>query len=111
MGRVSPNRVGLSVAAVLAGWHVARSLLVACGVAQQVLDFGLSLHGMRLEAVVDRFNLMTASLLAPVTVVIGYVSGAVGALMWNCLHSWCASEAVCARPAAGAAQASRHHAA
>lgn len=111
MGRVSPNRVGLSVAAVLAGWHVVWSLLVAFGAAQRVLDFAFALHGMKAEAVVGPFNLGTASLLVLVTGAIGYVSGAVGGLTWNCLHYWCATAAVCSQSAASAAQPSPRHAA
>lgn len=112
MERVNPNRVGLSAAAVLAGWHVVWSLLVAFGVAPQVLEFAFALHGMKAEpVVVGPFNLMTASLLVLVTAIIGYVSGAAGALTWNCLNHWCASGAVRSQPAAGAAPSSPRHAA
>lgn len=111
MGRISPNRVGLSVAAVLAGWHVVWSLLMALGVAQRALDVAFALHGMKSEAVFGPFNLTTASLLVLATAIIGYVSGAVGAFTWNCLQFWCKDAAACAQPTAGSAQAPARHAA
>lgn len=104
MGRISPNRVGLSVAAVLGGWHVVWSLLVAFGAAERVLTMAYELHGMKAEAVVGPFNPMTAGILILSTAAIGYLSGAFAAITWNCLACWCEREATCARPVAGAAQ-------
>lgn len=102
MKRVSPNRVGLSVAAVLGGWHVVWSLLVAFGGAQRVLEVAYALHSMKAEAAVGPFNLETASLLVLVTAILGYVSGAVAALTWNCLDWFRPGEAICSRPAVDA---------
>ena len=105
MGRISPNRVGLSVAAVVAGWHVVWVLLVASGAAERVLAFAYALHAMKAEAVVGPFNPAMAGLLILVTGLIGYVSGAVAAVTWNCLQRWCAREAVGSPPVAGSAKA------
>ena len=104
MGHVSPNRVGLSVAAVLAGWHVVWSLLVAFGAAQQVLDTAYTLHAMKNDAVVGPFNPVTAGLLILATGLIGYVSGFGAAFTWNCLQRWCACDAISARPASSSSQ-------
>lgn len=101
MGYVHPNRVGLSVAAVLGGWHVVWSLLVATGAAQRVLDVAYRLHGMKTDAVVGPFDPGTAALLVLVTAAIGYVSGAVAAITWNCLEAWCARAGACSRADSG----------
>lgn len=101
MGRISPNRAGLSVAAVLAGWHVAWSLLLAFGVAQWVLEFASTLHGMKAEFVVSPFNPTRAGVLVLVTALIGYVSGAAAAFTWNCLHYWFPGDAVSSQPVVG----------
>lgn len=109
MGHVNPHRAGLSFAAVLGGWHLVWSLLVAAGVAQRVLDFAYALHGMKTDAVVGPLDPATAGLLVLVTAVLGYVSGAGAAFTWNCLDSWSVHRA--ARPRSGtgwAASSTRH---
>lgn len=111
MGNVSANRVGLSVAAVLAGWHAVWSLLVASGTAQQVLDVAYALHGMKNDALVRPFDPMMAGLLILATAVIGYVSGFVAAFTWNCLSRWSATETIASRPVAPSSQAKPRQAA
>lgn len=39
MGRIEPNKAGLELGALFGGWHLLWSLLVALGVAQQLIDF------------------------------------------------------------------------
>lgn len=109
MGRVSPNRVGLSVAAVVAGWHVVWSLLIAFGGAQRVLEFAYKLHSMKAEAVVGPFNFATAALLVLVTAILGYVSGAVAAITWNCLQCLCPCGAICSPTTVQSAQSPPSH--
>jgi len=88
MGHVYPNRAGLAVAAILAGWHLVWSLLVALGLGQQVMDIAFQMHFMKSEAVIEPFNLAMAGMLLAVTAVVGYLTGAGLALAWNCLHWW-----------------------
>lgn len=109
MGNVSANRVGLSVAAVLAGWHAVWLVLVASGAAQQVFDFAYRLHGMKPDAVVGTLDPGLGALLLLATGAIGYVSGFGGAWVWNCLQRFeCAASKATLRPADSASQTPRH---
>jgi hypothetical protein len=111
MRHVNPNRAGLSVAAVLAGWHAVWALLVASGVAQQAMESAYALHAMKADAVVVPFNSVMAGLLILATAVIGYVSGFMAAFTWNCLERWSAHEEMSARPADASRQSATRHAA
>jgi hypothetical protein len=71
--------------------------LVAAGAAQRVADFVLRLHAMKSDVVVEPFNAGAAALLLLATAVLGYLGGAVAALLWNCLG------AICMRGKAGTA--------
>jgi len=77
--------VGLSVAAVLAGWHAVWLALVASGAAQQVFDFASRLHGMKPDAVVGTLDPGLGALLLA-TGAIGSIPGFGGAWVWNCLQ-------------------------
>jgi hypothetical protein len=39
MGSINPNKAGLALAALMAAWHLAWSVLVALGLAQPLIDF------------------------------------------------------------------------
>jgi len=97
MGFVDPNRLGIVAAVMLTAWHAVWMTLVAAGVAQRVAEFVLRLHAMKPEVVVQPFDAGAAALLLVATAVLGYVAGAVAAMLWNCLG------AVCMRGKAGAA--------
>jgi hypothetical protein len=97
MGYVDPNRLGIVAAVLLTAWHGVWMTLVAAGVAQRVADFVLRLHAMKSEVVVEPFDAGAAGLLLLVTAVLGYLGGAVAAVLWNCLGT------VCMRGKAGAA--------
>jgi hypothetical protein len=71
--------------AVFAIWHAAWVALVATGVAQQLLDFVLRIHFLRVSATVQPFTIETAALLVGITFVIGLIVGEVLALIWNAL--------------------------
>lgn len=94
MGHISVNRAGLSVAAVLAGWHLAWILLAASGWAQPLVEFVYRLHFLKSEAVVGPFDPATGALLVMVAAAVGYAAGATLALAWNCLGWWGESAAV-----------------
>ena len=97
MGYVDPNRLGIVMAVLLTAWHGVWMTLVAAGVAQRVADFVLRLHAMKSDVVVEPFDAGAAGVLLLATAVLGYVGGAVAALLWNCLGT------VCMRGKAGAA--------
>jgi hypothetical protein len=97
MGYVDPNRLGIVAAVMLTAWHAVWMTLVAAGAAQRVADFVLRLHAMKSDVVVEPFNAGAAALLLLATAVLGYLGGAVAALLWNCLG------AICMRGKAGTA--------
>jgi len=89
MGNVDPNRLGIVLAVVLSGWHAVWEGLVAAGVAQRVVDFVYRLHSVKSEMVVEPFDAGRAASLLLLTAVLGYVAGAVAAMLWNCLGTVC----------------------
>ena len=83
---IGKARAGLALSGVLAGWHLAWSILVALGVAQAVVDFILWLHFIQPVYRIQPFELGRAALLVAVTAVIGFVLGAAFAALWNVTH-------------------------
>jgi hypothetical protein len=86
MGNISPNRAGLVLGALLGGWHLLWSLLVALGVAQPLIDFLFWIHFIKPVYVIEPFAIGRAAILVLVTAGIGYITGFVFALLWNRLH-------------------------
>ncbi len=82
----NPNKIGIVFAALIGGWHVCWSLLVALGWAQPIIDFIFWAHMIRPIYVVKAFDLVAALTLILITAVIGYLFGFLGALIWNKLH-------------------------
>jgi hypothetical protein len=82
----NPNKVGLVIAALIAGWHVVWSLLVLIGCAQTILDFIFWAHMIKPVYFVKPFDPTAAVVLIVITGVIGYVFGFFGAVIWNRLH-------------------------
>jgi hypothetical protein len=82
----SPNRVGLVIGALVAGWHLVWVLLILCDLAQQVLNFVFWAHMIQPVYTVRPFDSQAASTLIAVTFFSGYVLGFIGALIWNQLH-------------------------
>jgi hypothetical protein len=82
----NPNKVGLVIAALIAGWHVIWSVLVLIGWAQPILDFVFWAHMIKPVYFVKPFDLMAAVVLIVITAVIGYIFGFMGAIIWNRLH-------------------------
>jgi hypothetical protein len=86
MRHINPNKTGLAVGALFGAWHLAWALLVALNLAQPVIDFLFWIHFIKPVYVFEPFAIARAALLVVVTAAIGYVFGAVFALLWNRLH-------------------------
>jgi hypothetical protein len=81
------NKVGLVAGALLGGWHVVWSILVATGVGQTLYNLILWAHMIHLNIVIGPFNPAAAATLVVVTAVFGYVIGYSGAWVWNRLSA------------------------
>lgn len=92
MGHLSPNRLGLVFAGILAGWHAVWSGFVAAGIAQPLADFVSRIHFVKTDAVVEPFSLANAALLVAVTAAVGYLTGFAFAIVWNCLQAFSLKE-------------------
>ena len=82
----NPHKVGLVIAALIAGWHVIWSVLVLIGWAQPILDFVFWAHMIKPVYFAKPFDPMAAVVLIVITAVIGYIFGFAGAIIWNRLH-------------------------
>jgi hypothetical protein len=80
------NKVGLVGAALLGGWHLVWSILVATGVGQALYDFILWAHMIHLNIAIGPFNLAASVTLIVMTTIFGYVIGYAGAWLWNRVH-------------------------
>jgi hypothetical protein len=80
------NKVGLVFAALLGGFHLVWSVLVATGVAQTIYDFVLWAHMIHLAIIIGPFDATAAGTLIVFTAVMGYVVGYIAALVWNKVH-------------------------
>ena len=80
------HKVGLVVGLFVALIHALWSAFVAVGYAQGFLDFIYGMHFLQNPFIVQPFNLTIAVGLVIVTLIIGYISGAIYAWLWNKLH-------------------------
>jgi hypothetical protein len=83
---ISPAKAGLTLGAVLGGWHLTWSVLVALGLAQSVADFIFWMHFIKPVYVIENFDIARAGILVVVTALVGFVLGAVFAWVWNAAH-------------------------
>lgn len=81
------NKVGLLGAALLGGWHLLWSILVATGLGQALYDFILWAHMIRLDIRIGPFDPVAAVTLVVVSASFGYLIGYTGAWIWNRLHA------------------------
>ena len=81
----NPSNVGLVIAVLIGGWHVAWSLLVLIGWAQPILDFIFWAHMIKPVYFVKRFDPTAAVALIAITSS-SDMSGFLGAVIWNRLH-------------------------
>ncbi|MGE5208632.1 MAG: hypothetical protein ACM3KL_04795 [Alphaproteobacteria bacterium] len=82
----NPNKAGLAIGALIGGWHLIWVFLVLIGWAQPILDFIFWAHMIKPVYFVKPFDPVAAITLIAVTVVIGYLFGFFGAVIWNRLH-------------------------
>ena len=86
MTMTNPNKVGLVAGALIGGWHLFWALLVLLGWAQPIIDFIFWAHMIQPIYMIKPSDPLAAVTLIGITVVIGYVFGFLGALIWNRLH-------------------------
>ena len=77
----NPNKVGLVVGALIAGWHLLWSILVLARFAQPIIDFIFWAHMIKPVYVVQPFDPMAAISLVVISGVVGYVFGLLGAII------------------------------
>lgn len=83
MNTVDAKRIGIIFGAVLGGYHLLWSLLVAAGVAQRLLDFVFWMHFLKPVFVLEPFGLTRAVTLVLVTTAVGYAFGWTFGVVWN----------------------------
>jgi hypothetical protein len=82
----NPNRVGLVFAVLLGGCHLMWAALVAMGLGQVLYSFVLWAHMIHLAITIGPFDPMASITLVLTTVILGYVGGYIGSLVWNRMH-------------------------
>lgn len=86
MRAISPVKAGLAIGVVIGLWHLGWAVLVALNWAQLVMDFVLRIHFIEPFIHVQAFQLGTAATLVAVTALIGFLIGAILAVIWNLAH-------------------------
>ncbi len=82
-GKLNENTVGMIVGAFLGLWHLAWSVLVSAGLAQELLDWVFDIHMLGNPLVVMPFDMTKAVTLVLFTAAVGYVAGWVFSFIWN----------------------------
>jgi hypothetical protein len=83
MRTLSPVKAGITLGAILGGFHLVWALLVAAGWAQLVLDFVFWLHFIKPVYSVARFDTATAALLVGFAACVGFAGAYSAGVMWN----------------------------
>lgn len=85
MRHLSVFKSGMALGIVVGLWHLTWATLVAFGAAKPVLDYVLKLHFFEFSYALAPFNVTTAITLVAVTAGIGFLVGAIFAVIWNWL--------------------------
>jgi hypothetical protein len=80
------GKAGLVIAAVVGGFHLCWTILVALAWAQPVIDFVFWIHFVKPLYVIEPFEVARAGMLVAMTAGMGFLMGSVSALVWNALH-------------------------
>lgn len=86
MKAIHPIKAGVTLGALLGGWHLCWAILVAVGWAQALIDFIFWMHFIKPVFVVAPFDLGTAIILTAVTAAVGFLFAFLFSLVWNRLH-------------------------
>jgi hypothetical protein len=81
--KLNPGKTALTVGVFAGLWHVVWGLLIAGGLASQLLDFIYGIHFLNNPFVVQSFDLVKWITLIVVTAILGYIFGYVFSLLWN----------------------------
>lgn len=84
---INKNKLGVVIGSFWGFWHLAWSIFVALGFAQQLINFVFRLHFIQPPYTVMPFNLGFAVALIAITSSLGYMIGWVLAAIWNWLHA------------------------
>jgi hypothetical protein len=85
---INPLKSGVTLGALLGGYHFCWSLLVALGWAQPLIDFVLWMHFIQPVFVIRPFSLPAAAALIVFTFIVGFVLAFLFAVLWNKLHRY-----------------------
>ena len=85
MKAIHPVKAGVTLGALIGGWHLCWALLVAVGWAQPLIDFIFWMHFIKPVYVVGPFNGVAIVLIA-ITTLIGFLVAYIFSLLWNKLH-------------------------
>ncbi len=81
------HKVGLVAGAILGGWHLGWSILVATGLGQKFYDFILWAHMIHINFTVGPFDFAASATLIIMTTIFGYLIGYAGAWVWNRIYA------------------------
>lgn len=83
---LNPHKVGLTLGSFVGLLHLVWSILIACGVAESLVQFSMNMHMVNATVSIAPFSLTNALGLIIIALVVGYIVGQVFARVWNMMH-------------------------
>jgi len=80
---ISPIRTGIALGVFLGLWHAGWATLVALGFAQDFIEWIFRMHFLDVAIIVQPFDINRAYMLVSATMLIGFVTGTLIAVLWN----------------------------